>query len=82
MKTVYDLMRHHPALEVICENCLRRAVLNNRFLKRGIATHGEREGRGGRASYVAGLALSPASGSPEKVLIATIYQIRATLRLK
>ncbi|MFL5282635.1 MAG: hypothetical protein ACJ8AW_17025 [Rhodopila sp.] len=28
------LMRHHTALEVICENCARRAVLNNRFLSR------------------------------------------------
>jgi hypothetical protein len=34
MKTVYDLMRHHTALEVICGNCSRSAVLNNRFLSR------------------------------------------------
>ena len=34
MKTVYDLMRHHTALEVICGNCPNSAVLNNRFLSR------------------------------------------------
>ena len=34
MKTVYDLMRHHTALEVICGNCPNTAVLNNRFLSR------------------------------------------------
>ncbi len=34
MKTVYDLMRHHTALEVICANCPNTAVLNNRFLSR------------------------------------------------
>jgi hypothetical protein len=34
MKTVYDLMRHHTALEVICGNCPNTAVLSNRFLSR------------------------------------------------
>jgi hypothetical protein len=34
MKTVYDLIRHHTSLEVICENCSNSAVLNNRFLAR------------------------------------------------
>jgi hypothetical protein len=34
MKTVYDLIRHHTSLEVICENCSNSAVLNNRFLTR------------------------------------------------
>jgi hypothetical protein len=34
MKTVYDLMRHHTALEVLCGNCPNSAVLNNRFLSR------------------------------------------------
>src|SRR3954447_20774492 len=34
MKTVYDLMRHHTALEVICGNCPHSVVLNNRFLSR------------------------------------------------
>ena len=34
MNTDDDLMRHHTALEVICGNCTRTAVLNNRFLSR------------------------------------------------
>ncbi len=34
MRTVYDLMRHHTSLEVICGNCSHSGVLNNRFLSR------------------------------------------------
>jgi hypothetical protein len=34
MKTVYDLIRHRTALEVICQNCSNSAVLNNRYLAR------------------------------------------------
>ena len=32
MKTVYDLIRHRTALEVICTNCTNTKVVNNRFL--------------------------------------------------
>jgi hypothetical protein len=32
MKTVYDLIRHRATLEVICEKCDNRHVLNHRFL--------------------------------------------------
>jgi hypothetical protein len=32
--TVYDLIRHHTSLEVICGNCSDSAVQNNRFLGR------------------------------------------------
>ena len=32
MKTVYDLIRHHSTLEVICGNCDNNRVFNHRFL--------------------------------------------------
>lgn len=34
MKTVYDLIRHRTALEVICTNCTNSKVINNRYLSR------------------------------------------------
>ena len=39
MNTVYDLMRHHTALEVVCTNCDNSNVVNNRFLTNRFLTN-------------------------------------------